>query len=103
MTHAEREIEDVTDYFADRYRSVPDIKVVNAERQGHNVLVLIDHLNGSGAMLAGDRNPRRWEVLYRWLRHETADLAEVLGEEVTWWKSREINSNKSLFAQLNCF
>jgi len=95
------EIEDVSEYFE---RNYPNARVVAAERKGANVLVLFDHgPKQDGARLAGDHQPRRWEVSYRWLRHPTADLCQVLGSEITWWKARELNPAKGLFDQLNCF
>jgi hypothetical protein len=100
-TIAEIEIEDVADYYTQRFASVP-VKVISAERKGKNVLVLVDH-GTDGALLAGDRKPRRWELIYYWLNRDTAALCEVLGSEVTWYKTREVNPNQSLFAQFNCF
>ena len=100
LSPTEEAIEDVSDYYR---RNYPRATVVAAERQGANVLILFDHGPDGGTTLAGDRHPRRWEVSYHWLRHPTADLCQVLGSEITWWKARELNPRKGLFAQINCF
>lgn len=95
-------IEDVTEYYADRFKTIPALKVVNAERKGANVLVLVDH-GDQGALLAGDKKPRRWEIIYYWLSNPQAELCQVLGDEITWYETKEVNPKLGLFEQFNCF
>ena len=76
---------DITDYFATRYESV-----VKAERKGSNVLILFDQ---------GDK----YELEFRWLVGEQADLCRVLGSEVTRWGKDEIDPGQSLFEQFRLF
>lgn len=76
---------DVTDYFAQHYEGV-----VKAERKGSNVLVLYD---------AGDH----FELSYRWLVSEHAELCRVLGSEVTRWGKDEVDLAMPLFEQFRLF
>ena len=76
---------DVTEYFAARYEGV-----VRAERRGGDVLVLFD---------AGDN----YELTYRWLVTEHAELFRVLGSEVTRWGKDEVDPGQPLFDQFRLF
>ena len=76
---------DVTEYFAQHYEGV-----VKAERRGVDVLVLFD---------AGDK----YELEYRWLVSEHAELCRVLGSEVSHWDKDEVDPGKSLFEQFRLF
>jgi len=77
---------DVTDHFARFYGE----SVVKAERRGFIVLVLFDQ---------GDN----FELEYRWLVSEHAELFRVLGSEVTRWGNGEIDPDQSLFDQFRLF
>ena len=72
---------DVTDYFAAHYEGV-----VKAERRGCDVLVLFSEGDG-------------YELVYRWLVAEHAELSRVLGSEVTRWDKDEVDPGQSLFEQ----
>ena len=76
---------DVTEYFAARYEGV-----VRAERNGSNVLILFDEGN-------------HFELTYRWLPSEQAELCRVLGSEVTRWNHDEVDPGQSLFEQFRLF
>ena len=76
---------DVTEYFAAHYEGV-----VRAERKGSNVLVLFD--TGDG-----------YELVYRWLVSEQAELCRILGSEVTRWDHDEVDPCKPLFEQFRLF
>jgi len=76
---------DVTEYFAAHYE-----KVVKAERRGGDVLVLYD---------AGDC----FELTYRWLVSEHAELCRVLGSEISRWGKDEIDLAMPLFEQFRLF
>ena len=76
---------DVTEYFAAHYEGV-----VKAERKGGNVLVLYD---------VGDH----FELSYRWLVSEHADMCRVLGSEVTRWDKDEVDPARPLFEQFRLF
>lgn len=76
---------DVTDHFAQHYENV-----VKAERRGGDVLVLFD---------AGDK----YELEYRWLVSEHADLCRVLGSELTRWNKDEVDPGQPLFEQFRLF
>lgn len=76
---------DVTEYFAQHYEGV-----VRAERKGSNVLILYD---------AGDE----YELVYRWLPSEHAELSRVLGSELTRWEKDEVDPEQSLFEQFRLF
>lgn len=77
---------DVTDYFQQRYGE----SVVKAERRGGDVLVLFD---------ASDR----YELEYRWLVSEHADLCRVLASELTRWDKSEVDPSVPLFEQFRLF
>jgi hypothetical protein len=77
---------DVTEYFARTYGK----NVVKAERRDGDVLVLFS---------AGDR----YELEYRWLVNEHADLSRVLGSEVSHWAKNEVDPGISLFEQFRLF
>lgn len=76
---------DVTEYFQQHYEGV-----VKAERRGCNVLVLFT----SGG---------KYELEYRWLVSEHADLCRVLGCEVTRWDRDEVETARPLFEQFRMF
>ena len=76
---------DVTENFAAHYENV-----VKAERRGGDVLALFD---------AGDK----YELEYRWLVAEHAELCRVLGSEVTRWDKDEVDPGQSLFEQFRLF
>lgn len=76
---------DVTEYFAQHYEGV-----VKAERRGSDVLILYD--TGDG-----------YELVYRWLVSEHAELSRVLGSEVTRWDHDEVDPGQSLFEQFRLF
>lgn len=76
---------DVTEYFAARYEGV-----VKAERKGSNVLILFDE---------GDH----FELTYRWLPNEHAELFRVLGSEVSRWDTSEVDLSVPLFEQFRLF
>lgn len=76
---------DVTEYFAAHYEGV-----VKAERRGGDVLVLYD---------TGDR----FELSYRWLVSEHAELCRVLGSELTRWEKDEVEPSGLLFEQFRLF
>ena len=77
---------DVTDYFKKHYGE----NVVKAERKGSDVLVLFD---------AGDK----YELEYRWLVSEQADLCRVLASELTCWDKSEVDPSVPLFEQFRLF
>lgn len=77
---------DVTDYFARIYGK----NIVKAERRGGDVLVLF--AAGGG-----------YEMEYRWLVSEHADLCRVLGSEVTRWGKDEVDPARPLFEQFRLF
>lgn len=77
---------DVTDYFKQHYGE----SVVKAERKGGDALVLFD---------AGDN----YELEYRWLVSEHAELCRVLASEVTRWGKDEVDTGQSLFDQFRLF
>lgn len=76
---------DVTEYFASNYEGV-----VKAERKGSNVLILFSEGDG-------------YELVYRWLVSEHADLCRVLGSELTRWDKGEVDPGKPLFEQFRLF
>lgn len=76
---------DVTGYFAARYEGV-----VRAERRGSDVLVLFTYGDG-------------YELTYRWLVSEHAELCRVLGSEVSRWDKHEVDVAMSLFEQFRLF
>jgi hypothetical protein len=76
---------DVTDYFAARYEGV-----VKAERRGGDILILFR--DGDG-----------YELTYRWLVSEHAELSRVLGSEVTRWSKDEVDPALPLFEQFRLF
>jgi hypothetical protein len=76
---------DVTEYFAAHYEGV-----VKAERKGGDVLVLF---------AADDK----YELEYRWLVSEQAELCRVLGSEVTRWGKDEVDPTRRLFEQFRLF
>ncbi len=76
---------DVTEYFAAHYEGV-----VKAERRGSNVLILLDE-------------GEKYELSYRWLVSEHAELSRVLGSEVTRWDKCEVDLGKPLFEQFRLF
>lgn len=77
---------DVTAYFQQHYGE----SVVKAECRGGDVLVLFK----AGKM---------YELEYRWLVSEHADLCRVLGSEVTRWARNEVDPGLSLFEQFRLF
>jgi hypothetical protein len=77
---------DVTDYYIRNYGN----SVVKAERRGSDVLVLYDE---------GDH----FELSYRWLVSEHADLCRVLGSEVSRWDKNEVDPTQPLFEQFRLF
>lgn len=77
---------DVTEYFSRIYGK----NIVKAERRGCDVLVLF----ASGG---------RYEMEYRWLVSEHADLCRVLGSEVTRWDKDEVDAGQPLFEQFRLF
>lgn len=76
---------DVTDHFAAHCEGV-----VKAERRGGDVLVLFREGDG-------------YELEYRWLVSEQADLCRVLGSEVTRWDKDEVDPGRPLFEQFRLF
>lgn len=77
---------DVIEYFQRHYGK----SVVKAERRGGDVLILFDD---------GDQ----FELEYRWLVGEHAELCRVLGSEVTRWGKNEVDRGQSLFEQFRLF
>ncbi len=77
---------DVTEYFQQHYGE----NVVKAERRGGDVLVLF---------AAGGR----YELEYRWLVSEHADLCRVLGSEVSRWDKGEVDPSRPMFEQFRLF
>jgi hypothetical protein len=77
---------DVTDYFKQHYGE----NVVKAERRGGDVLALFD---------AGDK----YELEYRWLVSEHAELCRVLASELTRWDKTEVDPSVPLFEQFRLF
>ena len=76
---------DVTDYFAQHHEGV-----VKAERRGSDALILFG---------AGDG----YELVYRWLVGEHAEISRVLGSEVTRWDKAEVDLALPLFEQFRLF
>jgi hypothetical protein len=77
---------DVTDHFARIYGE----SIVKAERRGGDVLVLFTARG-------------KYELEYRWLTGEHAELCRVLGSEVTRWGKDEVDPRQSLFEQFRLF
>lgn len=84
-------VQDVTDQFDGAFK---------AERKGVNVLIMrkLDE-----PMERFDKKKARWELEYRWLSHELAELCEVKGNEFSYWTGREWDKSISLFDQFNLF
>ena len=94
-TEQETEIEDVRDYY-----DLPGPHCVMAERRGANVLVLYklkDKFKRLDGKLAG------YELVYKWLAHETAELCRVQGSECSYYMAKELDLTKGLFDQFNLF
>jgi len=89
----------VIEQFQDR----PD--VVKAESKGKNTLVLVKLKHRIKRM---DNKIACYALEHRWHRmvieaENMADVHSVQGDDCTYWLKKEINFEKGLFEQFNCF
>jgi hypothetical protein len=89
------EVEDVTEHFEKAYGNC-----LMAERRGANVLVLYKL---SDKFQRFDGKWASYQLTYRWLPHQTAELNRVQGEERTYYLKKEVDLKKGLFEQFNLF
>jgi len=85
-------VQDITDQFAD------DPTCFKAERKGKNVLIM---RRLGRAVERFDKKTTCWQLEYRWLSNELADVVEVQGNEFTLWLEDEWDCRLSLFDQFN--
>lgn len=90
-TDTNDDVQDVTDQFNG---------VEKAERRGVNVLIM-RKLDEPWERF--DKKKARWELEYRWLSGEQAELCEVKGNEFSFWTDSEWNQDTSLFDQFDLF
>ena len=81
---------DVTDDLKNMHLLVIGENLIKAERREKDLLILQKRIGG-------------WCVNYWWLESPTCNLNDVVGSEVTFWKNKEINPEKSLFEQITLF
>lgn len=70
------------------------------ESKGLNVLIL-RHLGTAVKNFKGQTC--KWELEYRWLSQMDDDLCCVLGNEFTYYPTKEVDPTKNLFDQFNLF
>ena len=71
---------------------------IRAERDGRNTLILrkLDK-----PFRRFDKVMAHYELEYRWHRSEEAEVCEVLGNDFSFWAEGELDTDQSMFEQVN--
>ena len=90
-----KEVVDVTEQFPN---------CIKAERCEENVLVLWPAESCQRGRYVGvPPGEDGYELSYKWLRNKTADITQIMGSEVQWLDTNEVDLEESLFEQFRLF